>query len=89
MDILLQQIINGLILGSLYALVALGYTMGLPTEDRYLQSKSEFEDKIAGMLAGAIYGHDALPVRWLKALDPVAREACATQARKLVALTSA
>ncbi|OGT91450.1 MAG: ABC transporter permease [Gammaproteobacteria bacterium RIFOXYD12_FULL_61_37] len=27
MDILLQQIINGLILGSLYALVALGYTM--------------------------------------------------------------
>ena len=27
MDILLQQVINGLILGSLYALVALGYTM--------------------------------------------------------------
>ncbi len=27
MDILLQQLINGLILGSLYALVALGYTM--------------------------------------------------------------
>ena len=27
MDILLQQILNGLILGSLYALVALGYTM--------------------------------------------------------------
>jgi ADP-ribosyl-[dinitrogen reductase] hydrolase len=44
---------------------------------------------IAGMLAGAIYGRDALPVRWLKALDPKAREACATQARKLVALTSA
>jgi cell division protease FtsH len=32
--------------------MALGYTMGLPTEDRYLQSKSEFEDKIAGMLGG-------------------------------------
>ncbi|CAN5687417.1 ATP-dependent zinc metalloprotease FtsH [soil metagenome] len=32
--------------------MALGYTMGLPTEDRYLQSKAEFEDKIAGMLAG-------------------------------------
>jgi cell division protease FtsH len=32
--------------------LALGYTMGMPTEDRYLQSKSEFEDKIAGMLAG-------------------------------------
>jgi cell division protease FtsH len=32
--------------------MALGYTMALPTEDRYLQSKSEFEDKIAGLLAG-------------------------------------
>ncbi len=27
MDILIQQIINGLVLGSIYALVALGYTM--------------------------------------------------------------
>ena len=27
MDTLLQQIINGLVLGSMYALVALGYTM--------------------------------------------------------------
>ena len=27
MDTLLQQIINGLVLGSLYALIALGYTM--------------------------------------------------------------
>jgi len=42
---------------------------------------------IAGMLAGAIYGRDALPVRWLRALDPAAREACAAQARKLVAFT--
>jgi len=32
--------------------LALGYTMALPTEDRYLQSKSEFEDKIAGLLGG-------------------------------------
>ncbi|HEY6056633.1 MAG TPA: AAA family ATPase [Candidatus Limnocylindrales bacterium] len=32
--------------------MALGYTMALPSEDRYLQSKSEFEDKIAGMLGG-------------------------------------
>ncbi len=32
--------------------MALGYTMGLPMEDRYLQSRAEFEDKIAGMLAG-------------------------------------
>ena len=28
MDVLLQQIINGLMLGSLYSLVALGYTRG-------------------------------------------------------------
>jgi cell division protease FtsH len=34
--------------------MALGYTMGLPMEDRYLQSKSEFEDKIAGMLGGTV-----------------------------------
>jgi cell division protease FtsH len=32
--------------------LALGYTTALPSEDRYLQSKSEFEDKIAGMLGG-------------------------------------
>jgi cell division protease FtsH len=34
--------------------MALGYTMSLPSEDRYLHSKSEFEDKIAGMLAGHV-----------------------------------
>jgi cell division protease FtsH len=34
--------------------MALGYTMALPTEDRYLQSKTEFEDKIAGLLAGNV-----------------------------------
>jgi cell division protease FtsH len=28
--------------------------MALPTEDRYLQSKSEFEDKIAGLLGGNV-----------------------------------
>jgi len=32
--------------------LALGYTMGLPTEDRYLKSRTEFEDEIAGMLGG-------------------------------------
>ena len=37
--------------------LALGYTMGLPVEDRYLQSKSEFEDKLAGMLAGNAAEH--------------------------------
>ena len=34
--------------------MALGYTMALPQEDRYLQSKTEFEDKIAGLLAGNV-----------------------------------
>jgi cell division protease FtsH len=32
--------------------MALGYTMAMPAEDRYLQSKTEFEDKIAGFLGG-------------------------------------
>ncbi|MFM8246142.1 MAG: ABC transporter permease subunit, partial [Burkholderiaceae bacterium] len=27
MDLLIQQLINGLVLGSMYALIALGYTM--------------------------------------------------------------
>ncbi|MCA3149196.1 MAG: branched-chain amino acid ABC transporter permease, partial [Burkholderiales bacterium] len=27
MDVLLQQILNGVVLGSIYALIALGYTM--------------------------------------------------------------
>ncbi|MBA3741134.1 MAG: cell division protein FtsH, partial [Chloroflexi bacterium] len=34
--------------------MALGYTMSLPSEDRYLHSKTEFEDKIAGMLGGNV-----------------------------------
>ena len=34
--------------------MALGYTMSLPTEDRYLHSKTEFEDKLAGMLGGHV-----------------------------------
>lgn len=41
---------------------------------------------IAGMLAGAVYGREALPARWLRALDPAVREACAAQARQLVRL---
>jgi ADP-ribosyl-[dinitrogen reductase] hydrolase len=41
---------------------------------------------IAGMLAGALYGREAIPPRWLRALDPAIRDACATQARLLVAL---
>jgi len=39
---------------------------------------------IAGMLAGALYGPESLPPRWLKALDPVVRESCRGQARALV-----
>ena len=34
--------------------MAVGYTMALPTEDRYLQTKTEFEDKIAGLLGGHV-----------------------------------
>jgi cell division protease FtsH len=34
--------------------LALGYTMAMPAEDRYLQSQSEFEDKIAGLLGGFV-----------------------------------
>jgi cell division protease FtsH len=34
--------------------MALGYTMSLPMEDKYLHSKTEFEDKIAGMLGGNV-----------------------------------
>ena len=39
---------------------------------------------IAGMLAGALYGLESIPVRWRKALDPKVREACRVQARELV-----
>jgi cell division protease FtsH len=34
--------------------MALGYTMALPSEDRYLQSRTEFEDKLAGLLGGNV-----------------------------------
>ena len=43
---------------------------------------------IAGMLAGALYGFDALPPRWLKVLDPTVRNACRAQARALVACST-
>lgn len=44
---------------------------------------------IAGMLAGALYGPEALPPRWLHALDPGVRAACSRQARQLIGLRSA
>jgi ADP-ribosyl-[dinitrogen reductase] hydrolase len=39
---------------------------------------------IAGMLAGAHYGGDAIPARWLKALDPQVSSQCSHQARALL-----
>jgi len=42
---------------------------------------------IAGMIAGALYGNDAIPGRWLKALDRTVRDACRDQARALLVLS--
>lgn len=39
---------------------------------------------IAGMLAGAHYGLEMIPKRWLKALDPMINERCAQQAGELL-----
>lgn len=44
---------------------------------------------IAGMLAGAHYGLESIPPRWLKALDPSVRKACLAQAQALVACSFA
>jgi ADP-ribosyl-[dinitrogen reductase] hydrolase len=41
---------------------------------------------ITGMLAGALYGLEALPKIWLIALDPHTRQICEIQAQALVAL---
>jgi ADP-ribosyl-[dinitrogen reductase] hydrolase len=41
---------------------------------------------IAGMLAGARYGLEAIPLRWLKALDKNSRTACEHQATALLTL---
>ncbi len=41
---------------------------------------------IAGMLAGALYGLEAIPERWLSALDATTRAACEAQAGALVGL---
>jgi ADP-ribosyl-[dinitrogen reductase] hydrolase len=42
---------------------------------------------IAGMLAGARYGLDAIPQRWLKAIDPSIHRRCTCQAADLIALS--
>ncbi len=44
---------------------------------------------LAGMLAGAAYGADDIPERWLKALDPEIRETIEAQTEALLALSSA
>ncbi|WIM06072.1 MAG: ADP-ribosyl-[dinitrogen reductase] hydrolase [Candidatus Nitricoxidivorans perseverans] len=45
---------------------------------------SDTTGAIAGMLAGALYGPEALPPRWLRTLDAGIRENCRRQARELV-----
>lgn len=42
---------------------------------------------IAGMIAGALYGPDAIPARWLKKLNSDVREEVETQAARLVDLS--
>jgi ADP-ribosyl-[dinitrogen reductase] hydrolase len=42
---------------------------------------------IAGMIAGAFYGLDAIPKRWLKKLDPDTARLCREQAVQLLALS--
>lgn len=39
---------------------------------------------IAGMLAGAHYGMNALPARWLRQLDPAIRQRCGGEGEKLL-----
>ena len=40
------------------------------------------------MLAGALYGPQTIPKRWLKALDPGVASRCREQARALLPLTA-
>ena len=42
---------------------------------------------IAGMLAGALYGLEAIPIPWLKKLDTDTRHSCEDQARALLQLS--
>jgi len=43
---------------------------------------------IAGMLAGACYGLDDIPLRWLRALDPAIRARCTAQAEALFRMSA-
>lgn len=42
---------------------------------------------ILGMIAGALYGREAIPRRWLAALDPRIKESCREQASALLRIT--
>ncbi|GBE08176.1 ADP-ribosyl-[dinitrogen reductase] glycohydrolase [bacterium BMS3Abin11] len=42
---------------------------------------------IAGMIAGAVYGRDTIPGRWLKALDREVHDACRDQALAMLTLS--
>ena len=44
---------------------------------------------ILGMIAGALYGLESIPRRWLAALDPQIAAACRSQTRGLLALSPA
>jgi ADP-ribosyl-[dinitrogen reductase] hydrolase len=44
---------------------------------------------LAGQLAGALYGAEAIPARWLKRLDPAVAAAIRTQTEGLLALATA
>ena len=44
---------------------------------------------LAGQLAGALYGVDAIPSRWLKRLDPAVSQSIRTQVDALLALSAA
>lgn len=42
---------------------------------------------IAGMLAGALYGAEAIPQRWLERLDPAIKAEISQQAKQLIAMS--
>ena len=61
METLLQQTVNGLVVGSVYALIALGYTMVLPDEDKYSNTRNEMLDTLAYALGGRAAEEERAP----------------------------
>jgi cell division protease FtsH len=47
-----NYLILGITRGSMYALIALGYTLNLPEEDRYLKTREELIDMMTMLLGG-------------------------------------